>query len=77
MWLAGGAHRVDRDLYVAAGAIFEAHWHRESRSELAMYLALCGACPDSGPCNGVGDELGNNGIEKFGAGGQAEFTDVD
>ena len=42
-----------------------------------MNLALCGACADRGPCNGVGDELGNNGIEKFGAGGQAEFTDVD
>ena len=77
MWLTGGAHRIDGDLHVAAGAVFEAHWHREPRSKLAMYLALCGACADSGPCNGVGDELWNNGIEKFGAGGQTELTDVD
>ncbi len=67
-----GAHRVDRDLDVAVGAILEPDRHRQARAELAMDLALDRAGADRAPADRVRDVLRDDRVEELAADRQAE-----
>ena len=60
-----GTDRVHGDAHVAVGAVLEADGAGETRSELAMHLALGGARADGAPRNQVGDVLRRDHVEKF------------
>ena len=60
-------HRVDRDLHVAVGAVLEADRARQTRSELAMHLALGRARADRAPGHQVGDVLRRDHVEELAA----------
>src|SRR6266511_5975537 len=76
MPMARGQDGVDRDLHVAVGAVLDAHRHGESRSELSMNLALCGACTDRSPAHQIGIELAERSIQKLRAGRQTQLRNI-
>ncbi len=76
MLLARGEHRVDRDLYIAVGAVLEADRRRESGRELAMDLGLGRARADRAPRDQVADVLRRDDVEEFAARGHAGLVDA-
>lgn len=74
--LTGGLHRVDGDLDIAIGRIFEPDRHGKSTCEFAVGLALGSASADGAPGDEVGNVLRNRGVEEFGGGGKLKGGDV-
>ena len=75
VWAGGGADGVDGDADAAAGAVFEADGHAEAAGEFAVDLAFDGASADGTPCDEIGDVLGADGVEEFGAAGDFHFRE--
>ena len=67
---------VDCDLEVAAGAVLKTDRHAETGSKLAVELAFGCAGTDGSPTDEISIELRAYGIEKFGAGSDAFFSDI-
>ena len=72
-----GAHRVDRNLDVAVGAVLKADRHREAGAELAVDLALGGAGADRPPGDRVGDVLRRDRVEELTADRQPEVEHLE
>lgn len=75
--LAGGEDGFDGDLHVAGGAVFEADGAGEAGDEFAVDLAFGGAGADGSPTDERGDVLRGDHVEEFGAGGDADFGEVE
>ncbi len=73
---ARGLDRVDGDLDVAVRAVLDADRHRQARRQLSVDLALRGAGADRAPTDEIGVELPEGGIEKLGAGGDAQLKNI-
>ena len=67
----GGADGVHGHLDVPVGAVLETDRHRQAGPELAVDLALGGACADRPPRDGVGDVLRRDRVEELAADRQA------
>ena len=74
---AGRRHGIDRDLQAAFGSILKTDWHRYATGDFPMRLALCGAGPDGGPADQIGDVLGADGVEQFSRAGHARLVDLE
>jgi len=68
--------RIDGDLHVGVGPVLEPDRHRGSRRELAMHLALRGACTDGAPRHQVRRELRRDRIEELASGRDADLDEV-
>jgi hypothetical protein len=77
MWPDGGMDGVDCDLHRAIGGVLEADRAGEAGGELAMALALGGACADGAPADQVGDVLWADEVEELSARGDARFREVE
>ena len=75
--MGGRAHRVDRDLHPAVGAVLESDRHRQARRQLSMNLTFSRARPDGAPAHEIGDELGGDRVEEFAARGQPDVDEVE
>ena len=67
---------VDGDAHVAVGAVLEPDRAGETRSELAVHLALGGTRPDRAPGDEVGDVLRRDHVEELGGGRQPHLGDL-
>src|SRR5271156_991352 len=67
----------NRDLYVAGGTVLEADRTGEPGGKLAVDLALGCTRADGSPAYEVGDILGRNHVEEFGAGRHAHLGKIE
>lgn len=76
MGVCGGLDRVNGDLHVTRGGVFEADWAGHAGDELAVNLALSGARADGSPTDQAGDVLRRDHVEELGSSGHAHFGEV-
>ena len=70
-----GEQGIKRGLHAAIGAVFETDRHGEAAGHFAMGLGFRGAGANRGPTDHIGQILGDNRIEEFRGGREAEGGD--
>ena len=70
-----GEQGIKRGLHAAIGAVFETDRHGETAGHFAMGLGFRGAGANRGPADHIGQILGDNRIEEFRGGREAEGGD--
>ena len=72
-----GADRVDRNLYVAVGAVLEADRHRKARAQLAVDLTLRRARANRPPGDRVRDVLRGDRVQELAADRKVEVEHLE
>ncbi len=75
--LAGGQHRIYRDLHIAVGAVLEPDRAGEAGRQFPVHLAFGGAGADRAPGHQVGDVLRRHHVQELAGGREAQGVDVD